>query len=185
VVVIKKITRSILLGSVLVLTLASCTFPGIRLYESSDQGESLNVGEAKNVHFFTKDPNFETGINLQSGARYVMDIAILSYWIDSYIEENENQEPLDERGFANSVMPFEFLAATKRVNGSRWFELMLYQSRCSRESLRGVTELEVDESGSYNFVAACDGELTLFVNDSRGFYSNNVGYANIALSRVN
>ncbi|MDD9891783.1 MAG: hypothetical protein OXU66_11325 [Gammaproteobacteria bacterium] len=181
----KKIARPIVLAGLAALTLASCSFPGIRLYESSDQGESLNVGEAKNVHFFTKDPNFDTGINLQSGARYAMDIKILSYWIDSYIEENENREPLDERGFANSVMPFEFLASTKRVNGSRWFELMLYQSRCSRESLRGVTELEVDESGSYNFVATCDGELTLFVNDSHGFYSNNVGYANIALSRVN
>lgn len=184
-VVIKKFTKSIPAVAAVAFTLSSCTFPGIRLYENSDQGETLNVGDARNVHFFTKDPNFDTGINLQSGARYTMDITILSYWIDSYIEKNENHEPLDERGFANSLMPFEFLASTKRVYGSRWFELMLYQSRCSRESLRGVTELEVDESGGYNFVAACDGELTLFVNDSRGFYGNNLGYANISLSRVN
>ncbi|NKB32859.1 MAG: hypothetical protein GKR91_07150 [Pseudomonadales bacterium] len=184
-VVIKKFTKSVFSVCILTLTLSSCTFPGIRLYENNDQGEQLNVGQASNVHFFTKDPSFDTGIDLQSGARYALDITILSYWIDSHIEENENNEPLDERGFANSVMPFEFVAATKRSNSHRWFELMLYQSRCSRDSLRGVTELEVDESGSYNFVAACDGELTLFVNDSHGFYSNNVGYANISLSRVN
>jgi|TARA_B110000196_G_scaffold317718_1_gene331437 hypothetical protein len=61
-----------------------------------------------------------------------------------------------------------------------------FQPNCVSDSLRGVTDLNVDEaSGSYNFVAACDGKLTLFVNDSYGFYGNNVGFANISLSRVN
>lgn len=181
----RRIGKSFLISISLLLILSSCQFPGIRLYESSDQGQPLNVGESTNVHFFTRNPNFNTGINLQSGSRYEMDITILSYWIDSYIDRNENDEPLDERGFANSLMPLELLASTKRSWDHRWFELMLYQSRCSRQSLYGVTDLEVDEDGSYNFVAACDGELTLFVNDSHGFYGNNVGYANISLSRVN
>ena len=183
---IMRFTRSISCLSAIAFLLSSCSFPGIYLYESSDQGTPLNSGEQTNFHFFTKDPNYDTGINLQSGANYTLDITILSYWIDSYIEKNEDQEPLDERGFANSVMPYEFLGLPRRSKEHRWFELMLYQSRCSRESIRGITELRVnEEDGSYNFTAACDGELTLFVNDSHGFYGNNVGYANIALSRVN
>ena len=182
---IKKVAKSVFTFCVVTFILSSCSFPGIRLYESSFQGEPLNVGEEKNVHFFTKDPNFGTGINLQFGARYTMDISILSYWIDQIYDQNENGEPINEMGFANSVMRYEWLTSTKRSPDHNWFELMLYQSRCSRNSLRGVSDLEVDDSGSYNFVAACDGELTLFVNDSRGFYGNNVGYANISLSRLN
>ncbi|MCH8264327.1 MAG: hypothetical protein IIC10_02935 [Proteobacteria bacterium] len=43
-----------------------------------------------------------------------------------------------------------------------------------------------DEAGGvYSFVAACDGKLTLFVNDSYGFYGSNADFANISLSRVN
>ena len=63
---------------------------------------------------------------------------------------------------------------------------MLMQPNCKSGSLQGVSDLTLDEaSGSYNFVATCDGNLTLFVNDSHGFYSNNVGYASIVLTRVN
>lgn len=182
---IKQIAELILIVNTIAFTLSSCTFPGIRIYESSYQGEELNVGDTSNFHFFTNDPNFDTGINLQSGSHYVMDITILSYWADSYIEKNGDREQLNESGFANSLMPLEFLALTKRSHDHHWFELMLYQSRCSRDSLHGVTELEVDKDGSYNFVAVCDGELTLFVNDTFGFYSNNIGYASISLSRLN
>ena len=182
----KRFLRSIYSLGTIAFMLSGCSFRGVYLYESSDQGTPLNSGEHRNFHFFTKDPNYDTGINLQSGANYSLDITILSYWIDSHIEKNEDQESIDERGFANSVMPYEFLGLTRRSKEHRWFELMLYQSRCSRESLRGISELNVNgENGSYNFTAACDGELTLFVNDSHGFYGNNVGYANITLSRVN
>ncbi len=64
---------------------------------------------------------------------------------------------------------------------------MLYQPRCAGGSQRGVRELDIDEnSGSYNFVSKLrSGKLALFVNDSYVTCGNNLGYANIAMPRVN
>lgn len=178
-------TRSaILLG--LSLYLSACAIPIVTFLDGSDGGRDLVSGESATVHFFTNEPNLDTGVRLNAGSRYALDVVILSNWIDSDIEENETGEALDETGFANSVMPFEWLGITRRSRQNRWFELMLYQPDCGRESLRGVTELDVDETnGSYQFIASCDGKLSMFVNDSPGFYGNNAGYANIHLSRVN
>lgn len=178
-------TRSaILLG--LSLYLSACAIPIATFLDGSGGGRDLVSGESATVHFFTNEPNLDTGVRLNAGSRYALDVVILSNWIDSDIEENETGEALDETGFANSVMPFEWLGITRRSRQNRWFELMLYQPDCGRESLRGVTELDVDETnGSYQFIASCDGKLSMFVNDSPGFYGNNAGYANIHLSRVN
>jgi hypothetical protein len=57
----------------------------------------------------------------------------------------------------------------KHFREHNWFELMLLQAHCKRSSLVGISDLHLDEdSGSYNFVATCDGKHTLFVNDSHG-----------------
>ena len=146
----------------------------------------LSVGESSNVHFFTIDPNFDTGITLGAGDTYDLDITILSHWMDAHITANENGEALNERGFDNSLMPIEMLGLTRRSRDHRWFELMMYQAGCGNDSLRGVTDLSnSNDSESYRFQASCDGNLRLFVNDTPGFYINNAGYANINLTRVN
>ena len=180
---------------ILSMILSSCSLPGMIFNDYHDPGSALAVGEEVAIKFFTSDANFDTGVNLRSGSRYSLDIKILSHWIDNYIEENENNEPLDERGFSeekmarefeNSWLPYDLARLTKRSKPHRWFELMLMQYNCAGDSLQGVTDLTIDEaSGNYNFVAACDGKLTLFVNDSHGFYGNNAGFANLSLSRVN
>lgn len=175
-------------GFLLVLStsLSSCAVPVITLFDRDDPGRELAVGESSNIHFFTIDSNFDTGITLAAGDTYDMDITILSHWFDSYIEENEHGEALDERGFDNSLMPIELLGMTRRSREHRWFELMMYQASCGRESLRGVSDLSSsDDRAVYRFQATCNGNLRLFVNDSPGFYMNNVGYANISLTRVN
>jgi hypothetical protein len=168
------------------LSLSACAMPVWMPLLPQTPGSPLAQGEAINLHFFTNEANFETGIALQSGRGYTLTLALLSNWIDSNIDTNEDEMPLNERGFADSQMPYEFVSRLKRSRQHRWFELMLYQADCKEESLRGVSDLSFDvESNTYNFVASCDGNLTLFVNDSPGFYGNNVGYANISLSRVN
>ncbi|MCG8412644.1 MAG: hypothetical protein MI746_00360 [Pseudomonadales bacterium] len=174
-------------GALLSLSLltSGCAVPLFTLFDNDD-GTVLAAGESSTVHFFTSLPNFDTGVNLGAGNTYDLNIAILSQWNDAHIELDESGNKISERGFANSEMPFEALGVTRRSREHRWFELMLYQPNCGRESLRGVTELNSDEeSGAYRFVATCDGNLRLFVNDSPGFYLNNLGYANITLSRVN
>ena len=171
---------------ILTLLITGCTLPGIRLFGDEAPGLVLATGESSNVHFFTNDPSFETDIGLVGGSDYSMSITILSNWVDSYIEENENEEPLDERGFSNSLMPIEALGMTRRSRTHQWFELMLSQDQCPRDSLRGISDLRFDEANdSYRFTASCSGELTLHVNDALGFYGNNIGYANIELSRLN
>jgi len=148
-------------------------------------GQILIPGEASTVHFFTKIADVDTGVILEAAGRYELQVNLISHWIDSYIAVNENDEPLDERGFANSQMPYAWLGSLRRSTSHQWFELMLYQPRCEADSLRGVSDLQLNESsGSYQFVAACDGKLALFVNDNYLTYSNNSGYANIAISRV-
>ncbi len=179
-----KPSKGILL--ILVCALNACAVPTITLFNRDNPGPGLSIGESSNFHFFTSESNFDTGVNLNAGATYDLDITILSNWIDSYIEENEQGDLLDETGFDNSLMPFQWLGATRRSQSHRWFELMLFQANCGRESLRGITDLNSDEAGgSYRFVASCDGNLRLFVNDSPGFYLNNAGYANITLTRMN
>lgn len=182
-----NLARSVF-GFLLILSalLGGCAVPVVTLFDRDDANQGLAVGESTNTHFFTSDSNLDTGIGLNAGSAYDVDITILSHWIDGDIEINENGEELDERGFDNSVMPIEWLGVTRRSRSHRWFELMLYQSTCGQESLRGVTDLNNDQAnGSYRFVAACDGNLRLFVNDTPGFYLNNAGYANITLTRMN
>ncbi len=106
--------------------------------------------------------------------------------MDSTIDKNEKEQTLDQYGFADSVMPLPAVSLLKCSREHNWFELMLLQANCKRSSLVGISDLTFDEaSGSYNFVATCDGKLTLFVNDSYGFYGNNSGFASISLSRAN
>ena len=178
--------RNLLLTTSIPLILSACAMPAWLPFGNSDNGQSLAPGDQVTLHFFTRDPAFDSGVNLQSGASYQLDVKQLSHWIDSDIERNEHERKLDEKGFDNSVMPAQWLGWLRRSRTHNWFELMLMQPNCKSASLAGVSDLTIDEaSGSYNFVATCDGNLTLFVNDSHGFYSNNAGYANFTLSRVN
>lgn len=171
---------------ILVTLLASCNLPGLRLLGDDEPGMTLASGESQNVFFFTSDSSFETDVGLVGGSEYSLSITILSNWVDSYIDENENQEALNERGFSNELMPIALLGATRRSRSHQWFELMISQSRCPRDSLRGVSDLSYDEdSRSYRFTANCSGELMLHVNDAYGFYGNNMGAANIELARLN
>ncbi|MFT4861609.1 MAG: hypothetical protein ACI95C_000819 [Pseudohongiellaceae bacterium] len=166
------------------VAISSCSIPGITLFATNDSGATLTTGESANTHFFTHEMNHDSGIALEAGGRYAMDITILSNWTDSNIATNESDQPLDETGFANSLMPWDWVGLTRRSKQHNWFELMLKQPGCG--GALGVSDLEFDETaGHYNFTADCSGRLQLFVNDSIGFYGNNVGYANITVSRLN
>ena len=166
--------------------LSACSVPAIQSSSNRDSATVLAPGDSISVDFFTSVTNLDTGIILQEGNTYELDVVTLSNWIDGWIEENESGEAINEFGFSNNLMPLSFLGTTRRSRQHQWFELMLFQPRCSNASLRGVSDLSRNSiSGNYQFVATCDGTLTLFVNDTYGFYSNNLGYANIALSRVN
>lgn len=167
------------------ILMAACGMTPPLLMESSE-GRILDPGQSAFLRFFTSVANTDTGIVLEEGASYSLSISLLSNWIDGPIEETENGTAITETGFANSQMPYSWLSSFRRSEDHNWFELMLFQPRCAEASLRGVSDLEFDESSSsYNFVATCDGKLALFVNDNYVAYGNNLGYANIALSRVN
>lgn len=179
-------TKNSVLGLVSLITLASCSLPGVSIFQNDDSGSLLGSGDAATVHFFTKEVNHDTGIRLQAGADYTVGVTILSNWMDSSIDQNENGQALNELGFSNALMPLEFVGLARRSRSNQWFELMLEQPSCSNQSLTGVSELSYDDAaGNYRFTAKCDGKLNLFVNDSYGFYGNNIGYANIALTRSN
>jgi len=166
--------------------LGACAIPNWVPFTGQNSGVDLAPQDTALLRFFTSDSNFDSGISLRSGARYQLKMSLVSNWIDSYIDANESGDPLDEKGFDDSLMPFQFLSLLKRSRQHRWFELMLYQPACERASKQGVSDLLYDdENNSYEFVANCDGKLKLFVNDSHGAYSNNVGYASILLSRIN
>ena len=168
------------------VSLTSCAVPGWMTLGDAQPGEVLLSGEARTLRFFTNIPNFDTEIGLRAGAQYALEIDLLSNWVDSNIDQNEKEQALDQYGFADSLMPLQTASLLKRSREHNWFELMLLQANCKRSSLVGISDLTFDEaSGSYNFVATCDGKLTLFVNDSYGFYGNNSGFASISLSRVN
>lgn len=151
----------------------------------AEPGQVLMPGETATLRFFTNIPNFDTGVGLQASAQYQLRINLLSNWVDGMIESNENGQALDQYGFADDLMPVAAASLLKRSRNHKWFELMLLQANCKGSSLLGISDLTFDEdSGSYNFTATCDGKLTLFVNDSYGFYGNNSGFASISLSRV-
>lgn len=168
------------------VSLTSCALPGWMPLGNAQPGEVLMPGETAALQFFTNIANFDTEVGLQASAQYELKINLLSNWVDSTIDKNENNQSLDQFGFADSLMPIQSVSLLKRSREHNWFELMLLQANCKRSSLVGISDLTFDEaSGSYNFVATCDGKLSLFVNDSYGFYGNNSGFASISLSRVN
>tara|TARA_B110000858_G_scaffold115070_1_gene131510 strand:+ start:26621 stop:27136 length:516 start_codon:yes stop_codon:yes gene_type:complete len=167
------------------VSFTACAAPGWMSLNDAKLGEVLMPGETATVNFFTNIPNFDTEVDLQAGAQYELKIDLLSNWIDSTIDKNENEQTLNQHGYADSLMPIPAASLLKRSRAHNWFELMLLQANCKHSSLVGISDLNFDEaSGSYNFVATCDGKLTLFVNDSHGFYGNNSGFARISLSRV-
>ncbi len=175
----------ILIAIATAATLTACSIPGWMSLGDADPGEVLMPGEAATLQFFTNIPNFDTEVGLQASVQYELKVNLLSNWVDLDIDKNENDQSLDQYGFADSLMPKLVGSWMKRSSDHNWFELMLQQANCKRSSLVGISDLTFDEaSGSYNFVATCDGKLTLFVNDSHGFYGNNSGFASISLSRV-
>jgi hypothetical protein len=171
---------------ILLITLSSCN---ARLYIDQlpgSEGEVLSVGETANFLFFTNEPASNSGLSLVNGGAYQIQFSLLSNWIDGSIDQNENGQLLDETGFADSLMPLHSMSMLKRSRDHRWFELMLYLDGCSRASLLGISDLSFDETtGSYNYDASCSGDLKLFVNDSQGFYSNNAGFTNVKITRLN
>ncbi len=178
--------RFIATGLSFAFVLTACATPAWLPLRHKESSRLLSTGEQATLHFFTRDAEFNTGLHLQAGASYQLNIKLLSHWIDGTIARNEHAARLDEKGFANSVMPAQWMGWLRRSRTHNWFELMLVQPKCESGSLKGISDIAFDEaSGSYNFVATCDGNLSLYVNDTHGFYSNNAGYASIAVSRVN
>ncbi len=164
-------------------SLSACSISSITLFGNGDPGSVLAAGESASTHFFTREMNHDTGISLEAGNRYALAVTILSNWIDKDIENNELDQPLNEKGFSNALMPLEVLGLTRRSREHNWFELMLKQPGCG--SALGVSELSFDDiAGAYSFTASCSGKLQLYVNDTIGMYGNNVGYANISISRL-
>ena len=159
------------------------------MYIDSDlgsSGQSLAPGQSTSFRFFTTDPASHSGVNMAAGASYRLEFPIVSNWIDGDIEVDENGGPIGLDGFADSQMPLQNLSLLKRSGQHRWFELMLFQDGCRRDSLVGISELNFDSaSDSYLYQAPCNGDLKLFVNDSQGFYINNVGFAHIRITRTN
>ena len=150
-----------------------------------NSGQSLAPGQSTSFRFFTTDQATHSGVNLAAGSNYRLEFPLVSNWIDGTIEADENGEAIGLNGFADSQMPRESLALLKRSRQHRWFELMLYQDGCRRDSLTGITELNFDAaSNTYLYQAPCNGDLRLFVNDSQGAYVNNVGFAHIRITRA-
>lgn len=173
--------------SVLLLFI-SIIFTGRILYSTftrSPPGRFLPVGQDVSFYHFPRETSNDTRILVEAGGRYALDIVDLKDWADNSIWKNEAGELLDERGFSNSLMPFSWMGHTRRSREHRWFELLLYQSECRRESLKGASDMERDASGRYIFEPVCDGRLVFFVNDARGFYGNNHGSTRLVLSRIN
>lgn len=151
-----------------------------------NSGQSLAPGQSTSFRFFTTEPTSHSGVNMAEGGSYRLEFPLVSNWIDGSIESDENGNPIGLGGFADSQMPLDSIALLKRSRQHRWFELMVYQDGCRRDSLSGISELSYDEaSSSYLYQAPCEGDLKLFVNDSQGFYTNNVGFAHIRITRTN
>jgi hypothetical protein len=154
--------------------------------EPGNSGQSLAPGQSTSLRFFTTDQATHSGVNASEGASYRLQFPVVSNWIDGNIETDENGDPIGLAGFADSQMPLDSYSLLKRSRQHRWFELMLYQDGCRRDSLVGISELNFDSaSESYLYQAPCSGDLKLFVNDSQGQYVNNIGFAHIRITRSN
>ncbi|MEQ8955747.1 MAG: hypothetical protein RL120_16570, partial [Gammaproteobacteria bacterium] len=64
------------------LMLSACSLPGVTLFQNADPGVAMASGETRAVHFFTTDTNTDTGIRLQAGRSYHIDMTLLNKWID-------------------------------------------------------------------------------------------------------
>lgn len=144
--------------------------------------------------FLTRDPCFDTGVQVAKGGRYRMTLTITEAWTDHGI-------PADPRGFAAQNMAQRFATPLLRAVGEPYFrpiarvggvkgrELPLVFTQNGASSAANVFTAE--------FVAPHDGQLYLFVNDAINlsalnwmssrfnrwrFVDNNTGAARVSVS---
>ena len=60
-----------------ILLLAACQTPRLNLFRYGEPGTPLAVGDEVKIDFFTNEMNFNTGVALDAGAGYALDITIL------------------------------------------------------------------------------------------------------------
>jgi uncharacterized protein (DUF2235 family) len=144
---------------------------------------ALAPGEEKVVVFATNDPCFATGVRLEEGVKYRIEITPTLPWKDDRIDVHS----LDGFSSRDPAAPWYMGLATplRRNMSDKWFKPFARIGRLSPTDrpLGKVTEL--DDLGR-------SGELFLFVNDAviglpwmwDRFYANNQGQARVVIRRV-
>jgi uncharacterized protein (DUF2235 family) len=144
---------------------------------------ALAPGQEKVVVFATSDPCFATGVRLEEGVKYRIEMKPETPWKDDTIEVPS----LEGFSSRDPAAPWYMRLAVplRRDMSAKWFTPFARIGRLSPSDrpLGKVTEL--DDLGR-------SGELFLFVNDAviglpwiwDRFYANNQGTATVAIRRV-
>lgn len=141
------------------------------------------------VTFETADPLFASGVFVQAGAEYRVEVTDEKDWVDLNI-------PTGPDGFAPTAgqrrLAFLRVFGPRRNLGSA-IELKKYLGQEKSDDQRNMFEMlaSIGPDGvpirigkSANFNAVSSGQLYFYVNDFPGFYCNNKGTALITVERI-
>jgi hypothetical protein len=143
--------------------------------ERSTQGRRLAIGEAHTFRVAARDRYSWSGVTLEEGGRYRLDVSADQTWHDASITCGAGGWTSDELpGWKAALV--RLAEGKRRVPEANWFELI--GALEANES----TLFRIGVRGSYT--APREADLYAFANDLPSMYGNNTGEISVTIERV-
>ncbi len=127
----------------------------------------LKKGESAYTTVLARKPWNHSGIELQKGNQYKLEVSGDQHWKDWHVEAGPD-------GFEKWYM--KMFEPLRRVSHANWFALIGALGR-SKENCFVIGR-------SISLAPILAGELVCFANDVRGFYFNNSGSIELKVTRL-
>jgi hypothetical protein len=144
-------------------------------YHPSALGRPLAAGETATFPVRAADRYNWSGVRLQQGGSYRIDVAPDQRWIDGGIN-------CDADGWTTESLPWfkealvKYFEKERRLPGANWFALV------AAVDDEDTNLFKIGKGGE--FTSPRDGDLYAFANDMKGRYGNNSGQIRATVTRL-
>jgi len=135
--------------------------------------KTLKPSETLNVNVYANEPHNFTGLLLEKGQRYEINVSNKQTWQDGNITCGADGWNRDNVYLGLTELPIKLLESKRRVPEAPWFCL------CASSNHQDDDATAIGTSGIFKAEKA--GELILFANDLPSTYGNNIGSMSVTI----